>query len=103
MKYDVEELISKCVQGKIAQDILRSIEEELPDANSLRKSLVTDFNRIGIPIKLSDVLVESMCIKVSVSEKIMSARSSDVMSIADTYSRTYPEIEVLVASFCTKP
>ena len=98
MKYDAEDLISKCVQGRAPRDILRAIEEEIPDTNSLRMHLLRDMNRVGIRINPSDVIADTTCIKVSVSEEIMTSRCSDIMHIADTYSRTYHEIEVVVAT-----
>lgn len=103
MKYDAEDLISKCVQGRAARDVLRSIEEEIPDTNSLRMNLLKDLNRVGIRIKSSDIIADKTCIKVSVDEELMTSRCSEIMQIADAYSRTYHEIEVLIATLEAKP
>ncbi len=96
--YSAEELISKCVEGRAPQDIIRSIEEELPDVNSIRMHLMKDLNRLGFGIKNKDIRAENTCIKVSVREEILKERRSDLMFICDTYSRIYPEVEVFAVA-----
>lgn len=98
MRYRVEDLINKCVEGRAARDIVKSIEEELPDASDVRMHLLKDLNRLGVRIPPSDVQAEDACIKVSIDKSLMENRGAEVMGIAETYSRTYPEVEVLVAT-----
>jgi len=93
----VEDIISKCLEGKAPRDVIRSIEEELPDISTVRMHLMTDLNRLGFCVRSKDILAEGDCIKVSVPQRIFDKRSSDLMHVCDTYSRTYAEIEVLAA------
>lgn len=98
MLYDAEDTINKCVEGRAPRDVLRLIEEELPDVGHVRKDLLNDFNRIGLRINNSDIIVESTCIKVTVSPLLMEKKGNEIMTIADTYSRIYSEIDVLLAT-----
>lgn len=98
MKFTAEDLVSEYLGGSTSKDVLSLIEEELPDMNSLCADLLRDVNRIGIKIKRSDIKVEGSCIKVSLDKRIAECFCADIMNIADTYSRIYTGIEVVVSN-----
>lgn len=92
-----EDLINKCVEGRAAKDVIRSLEEETLDPKSVRLHILRDFRLAGVPLNSRDVTVESACIKIDASRRMHENSRSNLMRICDVYSRTYPEINVLVA------
>ena len=93
-----EDLINKCIEGRAARDVIRSIEEEIPDVQSVRMHLLNDSRLAGVPLDSRDVIVEDACIKLVGLDELSEDSRSIIMRICDTYSRTYPEINVLVST-----
>jgi hypothetical protein len=78
--------------------VIRSIEEEIPDAKFIRSHLLKDLRLAGIELENHEVVAEGTCIKISTKEELTEESRGILMRVCDTYSRTYSEIEVLVAS-----
>lgn len=98
MRYSVEDLINKCASGRAAQELVESIQDELPDVKTVKMHLMRDINRAGIKVRSSDLTYEDTCIKIAFAEEVTPFHRSRLMAICDTYSSTYPEIEVLLAT-----
>lgn len=97
MKFRAEDLIGKCIEGRAARDVIRSIEEDIPDALSVRAHLIKDLRSAGLSLSNREVVAERTCIKIATTEELTEESRSILRSVCDTYARTYPEIEVLVA------
>jgi len=96
MSRDIEALISKCVEGRASRDVLREIEEELIDVHRVRNELLRDLKNSGLPIESSNLHCEGYRIEVRTSSRLLERVRSDLMTVLDTYSRTYPEVEFYV-------
>jgi hypothetical protein len=97
MKYDINDLITKCVEGRAARDVIRSLEEELPDVQSVRSQLLKDCRSAGVVLEGHDVTVEGTQIRVHPRTSLRESSRRALMSICDAYLRTYPEVDVLLA------
>ena len=96
-QYNIDELITKCIEGRAARDVIRSLEEELPDTQSLRAQLLNDCRAAGIVLGGHEVIAESTQLKVIPRKPLKENTRRILMNICDTYLRTYPEIDVLLA------
>ncbi len=88
----IEDLISKCVRGKTSRDIIREIEDELPDLDYIVSELQSDLRRLTNfnPDKL----------RIEDSKVIVETNEPSIKVVLDTYSRVYPEIEFLLSGGC---
>lgn len=98
-----ESLIGKCIEGRTAKDVIRSIEEEAPDVSRVRSQLIRDFRNAQVILDPRSVVAESTCIKIVSTVGLDEDSRSILMNICDVYSRTYPEVEVLIAAHTKKP
>lgn len=96
MRRSAEELIGRYLSGGDALDILREVEDEQPDVQSVRMSLLSDMHRMGIPTNSLNVESDGTLIKVTVPPRIFEQRKSDIMTVAETYSRNYSEFSVVI-------
>ncbi len=92
--YNAQDIISKCLEGKAAHDIIKEFEEELPDIQSVKMNLMNDLRNSGIDILGIDVKEEGTNLELNL---VLDESNQDtVNSIIQTYSYTYPEIEVFL-------
>lgn len=84
----IEDIITKCTQGGAPKDIIQEIEDELPDTNTIRLSLLKDLRRVGTAFE-SIQLMSANVISVTLSDQI----DEQTRLVLDSYSRCYPEVE----------
>ncbi len=92
----IEDIINKCIQGGVAQDILDEIQDELPDLNSIRMHLMKDLKHSGVSVKAASIKAEGSTIELNISKVIIEQHRDELNLILDTYSSTYPELEFLL-------
>jgi len=102
MKRRVEGVISDRTRGMSARDLLSMLEADTPDTRIVRAQLLKDLHSVGVDLDPSEVTAEGTCIKVQVSRALSEDTRSVLLGVCDTYSRTYPEIELLSAVFRRK-
>ena len=93
-------MIEKCLKGGAAHDILREMEEELPDLKSIHHHLHKDLKYAGVNLPMSSIRFEDTSCQVNVPPKLSSSKSI-IETVLDVYRDTYPELEFF-AKFITE-
>jgi len=93
MQRNIEDIISKCMLGKTAYNIIQEIEEELPDIKSILLDLRKDLKQISESAELKN---EDKRIEIIVNKDLYESSKLELDFIADLYSRIYPEFEFFV-------
>ena len=96
--FTTDDIISKCVRGRAAEDIIDQLERELLDPTTVRSSLLTDLSRLGVLKENLRITASQSCVKVVVESRILEHRKASIMLVIDTYSRIYPDIDIVVSS-----
>lgn len=95
MSYTLDDIIGKCVEGKVARHVLESLEEEWILPEDIKKDLVRDLQREGIPIKFSEITVEGSSIRIAHSLNLSEESVGKLREVVEIYTKIYPENEVL--------
>lgn len=90
------DLISKCMEGGAPHDIIQSIEEELPDTRSIRLHIIKDLKSRRIRVEANCVKADESTICIQLSESVHASRKGELLNLVDVYSRTYPEVDVVI-------
>lgn len=98
MSRDIEALISKCVEGRAPRDIVRELEEDLPNVSHVRSDVMKALRRAGYDLGNESIKIENGAITVSLPQDVMSESKAQICVILETFGRTYPEIEFLLST-----
>lgn len=97
MSCRIDNLIEQCAKGGIAADIIREIEEELPDVKSIQHDLHRDLKNVGVNLSLSSIQFENDQFNLDVPPQLVPSKSI-IESVLSVYNSTYPEFEFFTES-----